>query len=134
MYSKRSFDGYYFKTPGFYVFNIPIAVPYKKIYAKAMDAGHKLKEQFGPILESGKLFGSGWIGIEVEKPKADSDDVIHFTGQFETLEHKGPYKNLGKSCQKIKKERPDTIERFNLYLDDPETVAPENLRTLILFR
>jgi hypothetical protein len=134
MYSKKSLNSYYFTTKGFYVFFIPVKVPYKQIYSMAEKAGLKKKEAFGPILESGKLFGSGWIGIEVEKPASDRSDVMHVTGDYEMYEYKGPYKTLGKACKKISKERPGKKLCFNLYLDDPEKTRPEDLRTQILFR
>jgi hypothetical protein len=137
MYSRRSLDGYFYKSPGFYILYIPVCVPYMKIYSRATDAGFKLKEQLGPILESGKPFGSGWIGVEIEKPAkpAQMDEhVVHFTGDFETFEYKGPYKTLGKAYKTLKKERPNIKECYNLYLDDPEKVLPDNCRTVILFR
>ncbi len=97
-------------------------------------AGLKKKEAFGPILESGRLFGFGWIGIEVEQPTSARSDVIHVKGDFQMYEHRGPYKTLGKAYKKIMKECPSKKEYFNLYLDDPEKVQPENLRTQILFK
>jgi hypothetical protein len=127
MYSKKNLTGHFYKTKGFYVFYIPVKVPYKKIYAFADSAGLKTKQAFGPILEKGKMFGFGWIGVEVEKPKQQRDDVVHVAGDFDMHEHKGPYK-------KIMQERPDMKECYNLYLDDPEKVRPENCRTQIYFR
>ncbi len=134
MYEKKRLDGYYFTTKGFYVFFIPVMVPYKRIYSMAGTAGLKKKEAFGPILESGRLFGFGWIGVEVDKPKEDRSDVIHVEGDFQMHVHKGPYKELGKTYKNVMKECPNKKEYMNLYLDDPEKVAPENLRTQILFR
>ena len=134
MFSKKEMNSYFYTTKGFYILFIPVAVPYTKIYERAESAGLKLKQKFGPILEKGKLFGSGWIGIEVEKPAADRDDVVLIQGKFETYLHKGAYKTLGKACQKIRKERPAAKEYYNLYLDDPRKVKPENCRTEILFR
>ncbi len=134
MYSKKTLNGYYFKSKGFYAFFIPIAVPYNKIYALAESAGLKKEESFGPILEKGKMFGFGWIGVEVEKPLQNRDDVININGEFDVYEHKGPYKTLGQAYKKIMKERPGAKEYFNLYLDDPVKVKPENCRTHIYFR
>lgn len=134
MYSHKTLDSYYFKTSGFYFFYIPVSVPYKKIYAMAESAGVNLKEQFGPILESGKSFGFGWIGVEIEKPSNDRADVIHVKGEYETYEHRGAYKTLGKAYQKLRKERPGKKEYLNMYLDDPAKVKPNDCRTLILFR
>jgi hypothetical protein len=134
MFSKKSVNSYYFTTKGFYIFFIPVKVPYKQIYSLADQAGLKKKEAFGPILESGKLFGFGWIGVEIQKPNQDRSDVVHIAGDFEVYEHKGPYKNIGQACKKISKERPQIRERYNLYMDDPEKTRPEDLRTQILFR
>ncbi len=134
MYEQKRLDGYYFTTKGFYIFFIPVMVPYKKIYSRAEAAGLKKKEAFGPILESGRLIGFGWIGVEVEKPKETHSDVIHVDGNFQMYLHKGPYKELGKTYKKLMKDCPSKKEYLNLYLDDPENVQPENLRTEILFR
>ncbi|MBK9321369.1 MAG: hypothetical protein IPM97_00165 [Bdellovibrionaceae bacterium] len=134
MFTKKKLDSYFYKTKGFYIFFIPVKVPYKQIYSLADSAGLKKKEAFGPIFERGSLFGSGWIGVEVEKPSDNRQDVIHVAGDFETYEHKGPYKNIGKACQKIRKERPSSKEFYNMYMDDPDKVRPDDLRTLIFFR
>ncbi len=134
MYTKKNLDSYFFIRPGFYVFFIPVKVPYKKIYGLANSAGLKKKEVFGPILEKGKKFGSGWIGIEVEKPSTTHSDVLHIQGNFQVYEHKGPYKTIGKAYMKIMKDNPEAKEFFNLYLDDPKKVEIQNLRTQILFR
>src|SRR4051812_19150620 len=105
MYAKKKIDSYYYTTRGYYVFFIPVKVPYKKIHSLAETAGLKKKEAFGPILESGKMFGPGWIGIEVEKPSTDRCDVAHVSGEFEMYEHKGPYRTIGKAYKKILKEK-----------------------------
>lgn len=97
-------------------------------------AGLKKKLEFGPILEKGKMFGFGWIGVEVETPNQKRDDVIQVSGNFDVYEHKGPYKTLGKAYKKIMKERPGAKEYYNLYLDDPEKTNPQELRTQIYFR
>ena len=80
------------------------------------------------------MFGFGWIGIEVEKPAVSRTDTKLFSGDFAMYEHKGPYKTLGQAYRKIMKENPKAKEYLNLYLDDPEKVQPEELRTQILFR
>src|SRR6185437_15552948 len=133
MYSKKSINSHFYITKGFYVFYIPVKVPYKKIYILAKSAGMKVKQEFGPILEKGKMFGNGWIGIEVENPEDSRNDVVSVSGEFEMYEHKGPYKTLGKAYKKIMKERPKLTECYNLYLDDPEKVRPEDCRTQIYF-
>lgn len=134
MYTKKSLEGYFYKTKGFYAFFIPVKVPYRQVYALADSAKLKKKEEFGPILEKGKMFGFGWIGIEVEKPTQQRDDVLYVKGDFDMYEHKGPYKTLGKAYKKIMKEQPDAKDYYNLYLDDPEKVRPEDCRTQIYFR
>ena len=134
MYLKRNMNSYFFKTKGFYIFHIPVRVPYRKIYSMAHAANLKRKEHSGPILESGKMFGFGWIGIEVEKPSEARHDVVHISGEFEVYEHEGPYKSIGEAFKKIREERPGAKEYYNLYLDDPEKTKPENCRTHILFR
>lgn len=134
MFSKKPIDGYYFRIKGFYFFFIPVKVPYKQIYSLADAAGLKKKEAFGPILEWSKMFGFSWIGIEVEKPATNRDDVVRVTGDFEMYEHVGPYKDLGKAYKKIMKERPGLKECFNLYIDDPDKVSPDKCRTQVLFR
>lgn len=113
---------------------MPAKVPYNQIHALAQKAGLKKKEDLGPILERGKMFGFGWIGIEVEKPQNDRADVIHLFGDFDVYEHKGPYKTLGVSYKKIMKERPNAKEFYNLYIDDPRKVPQEKCRTQIVFR
>lgn len=97
-------------------------------------AGLKKKESHGPILESGRLFGFGWIGVEVERPQQPREDVIHIEGDFQMYLHTGPYKELGKAYKQVMKECPNNKDYLNLYLDDPEKVAAANLRTEILFR
>lgn len=134
MYAKKPLNGFFYKTKGFYIFHIPVRVPYKQIYSLATAASLKKKQDFGPILEQGKMFGFGWIGLEVEKPTKDRDDVVHVAGDFEMFEHRGPYKTLGKAYKKIMKDRPGFKESYNLYLDDPEKVKPEDCRTQIYFR
>jgi len=134
MFSEMKLDSYYFTMPGFYLMFIPVGVPYKKIYGEAEKAGLKRIEQFGPILEKGKLFGRGWIGIEVQKPANGRPDVVHVEGTYQVFEHKGPYKDIGKACKAIRTEKPNVETCYNLYMDDPEKVAPKNLRTKILFR
>ncbi len=134
MYSKKSLDGYFYTTKGFYVFFIPVKVPYKQVYGMADAKGLKKKQEFGPILEKGKMFGSGWIGVEIEKPKDDRSDVVHIKGDFKMYEHKGAYKTLGKVYKKIMKDKPGAKEYFNLYLDDPEKTKPEDCRTQVFFR
>ena len=134
MYSKKSINSHFFTTKGFYVFFIPVRVPYKKVYGMAGDAGLKRKEEFGPILEKGKMFGFGWIGVEVDKPSEHRNDVIQVKGDFTMYEHKGPYKTIGKAYKKVMREKPGFKECYNLYLDDPDKVRPEDCRTEILFR
>ncbi len=134
MYEKKILDGHYFTTKGFYIFFIPVKVPYKQIYSMAEKAGLKKKDAFGPILERGSMFGLGWIGVEVEKPNVPRADVVHIKGEFQMYQHQGPYKTLGKAYKKIMKECPSKKEYLNLYLDDPEKVLAENLRTQILFK
>jgi hypothetical protein len=134
MYSKKSLNAFYFKTQGFYAFFIPVRVPYKSIYALADKAGVQKKEAFGPILESGKSFGFGWIGVEIKPPSQARADVIQVDGEFETYEHKGPYKTLGKAYKKIMKDRPKAKTFYNLYLDDPEKTPPQECRTHIYFK
>ena len=134
MYGKKSLDGYYFRTTGFYIFHIPVKVPYKEIYALADQSGVKQKVPFGPILEWSKMFGIGHIGVEVEKPADNREDVVRVMGTYDMYEHKGPYKTIGKAYKKIMKEKPKFKECLNLYLDDPAKVPPEQCRTQILFK
>ncbi len=134
MYTKKNLDSYFYTTNGFYILFIPVKVPYKKLYELANQAGVKKKEKHGPILESGKLFGYGWIGAEIEKPSSQRSDVVHLAGEFSVYEHKGPYKSLGAAHKKIRKENPRASEYYNLYLDDPEKVNPQECRTHIYFR
>jgi hypothetical protein len=134
MYAKKNLNSYFYTTKGFYVFFIPVKVPYKQVYGMADSAGLKKKEAFGPILEKGQMLGSGWVGVEIEKPAETRPDVIHISGDFEMYEHKGPYKTLGKAYKKIMKDRPHAKEYYNFYLDDPEKTKPEDCRTQVLFR
>lgn len=134
MYTKAKLKGDFYKAKGFYVFFIPVGVPYKQIYSRANSTGLKKKQEFGPILEKGKMFGFGWIGVEVYRPSGNRDDVIHIDGDFEMHEHRGAYKTLGQAYKKIMKDRPQMKDFYNLYLDDPEKVHPEDCRTQIYFR
>lgn len=134
MYTKRTLDSYFFKTNGFYIFHIPVNVPYKKIYVLADAAGVKKKEDFGPILESSKMFGSGWIGIEVDASAKSHADVIHIQGEFNQYEHKGPYRTINQGCNKITKENPGAKVYYHIYLDDPDKLKPEDCRTQLLFK
>jgi len=134
LYSIINIDSYFFTMPGFYGFFIPIHVPYKKIYAAAQKAGFQKKEEYGPILESAKMLGLGFIGIEIEKPERDRKNVIHIQGEFRVYEHRGPYRTLGKAYKLIMKDHPQAKQYFNLYLDDPQHVLPQDLRTRVLFR
>jgi hypothetical protein len=97
-------------------------------------AGLKKKDAFGPILESGRMFGFGWIGVEVEKPNEERRDVIHVKGDYQMYEHKGPYKTLAKAYKEVMKTCPGKKDYLNLYLDDPEKIPAQNLRTQILFK
>lgn len=134
MFEKKRIDASYFKTKGFYAFFIPVKVPYKQIYSLADKAGLQKKDTFGPIIERGKMFGFGWIGVEVNKPSMPRDDVVAISGEFETYVHTGPYKTIGTAYKKIMKSRPAAKEFYNLYLDDPEKVSPEQCRTQIYFK
>jgi hypothetical protein len=134
MYGKKSLDAYYFRTTGFYIFFIPVMVPYKKVYEMAENVGLMKKEAFGPILEWPKMFGFGSVGVEIENPKQERSDVVKVSGTFDMYEYTGPYKTLGQAYKKIMNEKGKAKEYLNLYLDDPEKVAPEQCRTQILFR
>lgn len=80
------------------------------------------------------MFGFGFIGVDVENPKQEHSDVVNVSGDFAMYEHRGPYKTLNQAYKKIMKEKGKAKEYLNLYLDDPEKVAPEHCRTQILFR
>jgi hypothetical protein len=134
MYGKTTVDAHYFTTKGFYVFFIPVSVPYKQVYAMADAAGVKKKEAFGPILEKPKMFGFGWIGVEVAKPASPRADVVHVSGGFDTYRHQGAYKTLGQAYKKVMKEKGKFKECFNMYWDDPDKVKAEECRTDIWFR
>jgi|APSaa5957512535_1039671.scaffolds.fasta_scaffold144563_1 hypothetical protein len=131
-YFQKKINASYYTTKGFYIFNIPVKVPYKKIYASAEAAGFKQIETLGPIIESSRIFGFGWIGVEVES--ATGPDIKQIKGDFTVIEHKGAYRNIGKTYKKISKEKPGSKEHYNLYIDNPDNVEEANLRTHILFR
>ena len=135
MYMRKTLNAYYFVARGFYLFFIPIAVPYKKIYRFARSAGLKLMQpnDSGAILESNRMFGFGWIGIEVNGPKQNRPDVLHVQGDYEAYEYTGSYKKLGQAYKKIMKENPGKKEFLNLYLDDPQITPAEQCRTVIMF-
>src|SRR5436190_2032502 len=78
MYAKQSLKGHFFIAPGFYILRIPVKVPYKRIYSLADSAGLKQKAHQGPILESGKMLGFGWIGVEVEIPSTLRCSAVYF--------------------------------------------------------
>jgi effector-binding domain-containing protein len=134
MYGKTKLNAHYFTTKGFYIFFIPVKVPYKAVYQLADSAGVKKTLAHGPIVEKGSLFGFGWIGVEIEKPSTHQKDVVHISGDFETYRHTGPYKTLGQAYKRIMKERTKPRECYNIYLDDPVATPPEKCRTDILFR
>lgn len=134
MYQRQSLNSYYFKAKVFYFLYIPIRAPYRYIDSMATDAGTKLRNEFDCIIESPKLLGFGWIGIEVEKPKEPRNDVVPIAGEFEVFDYVGPYKTLGKAHKKISQDRPNAKERYNFYFDDPHKTPPEKCRTKIFFR
>ncbi len=134
MYTTRTLDSYYFRTKVLNILFIPIRAPYRRIYSMATDSGEKLKDDFGLIVEQGKLFGFGWIGVEINKPEKLLHEVVHISGSFEVHEHVGPYHTIGKAYRKIKRDRPFAKELYNFYLDDPHQTLPEKCRTQILFR
>lgn len=136
MYTKITLNGDYFITRGLYFFFIPIAVPCKKIYSLARAAGFQPKEpnDAGPILESARKFGYGWIGVEVTVPTKDRSEIKYLEGNFEAYEFTGPYQKLGHAYKYVAKDHPNKTEFLNLYLDDPRIIPADKCRTLILFR
>ena len=129
-------DSWLFSEKNLYAFHVPITTErYRRIHADAATAG--LHPKTGgplPIFERGKNFGWGWIAVEVEKPERERTDVIHLEGEFQVYEHIGPYNRIGDAVQRILRDNPHAKDFYNVYMNNPASTAPEELRTQIWFR
>ena len=135
-YEKIQVKGTFFTMKGFYLFFMPIFVPYNKIISKAKEQGFVVKggNKFNGIIEQSKSFGFGWIGVEIEDVQTNNPNVLKINQEFFSSEYLGSYKGMGQAFKDIMLDYPNIIETYNLYLNDPK-ITPENeLRTLILFR
>jgi hypothetical protein len=135
-YEKLQVKGTFFAMRGFYLFFIPLFVPYKKITSKAQELGLKVKGngKFNGIIEKGMAFGFGWIGIEIEEGPVDNKNIIKINQEFSSYEYRGEYKNIGTAYRNIMTDKPEAKEFYNLYLNDPSITPLEERKTLILFR
>lgn len=135
-YEKIEVKGTFFTMKGFYLFFMPIMVPYNKIATKAKEQGFVVKGggKFNGIIEKGVSFGMGWIGIEINDLETTNANVIRINQEFNSYEHTGSYKGIGQAIKEIMIDYPKIIESYNLYLNDPITTPEDQLKTLILFR
>jgi hypothetical protein len=133
-YSTKNLTGKYFKLNGFFFFFIPVGVPYAKLEQEAKAAGFTPDLSFG-CLEMGVKLGMGWVALKVNDDADENHpNIITLEGEFTTYEHQGPYRQMGTSYQKVMQDHPSAQEFYNLYLNSPYEVAPDELRTLICFR
>jgi len=132
-YSKLDLSGNYYTTKGFFFFFVPVRVPYGKLFDMARQAGYKVEEK-SKIIEKGKSFGNGWIGVKVEGAKENDPDIVTLEGEYNSFEYTGPYKGIGKAYQQVMKDNPDAKHYFSMYLNSPDDVPEAELKTLILFK
>ncbi len=137
-YKKMKIDGAFYKIKSFYLFFMPIKVPYDEIVEKAEDVGYKLETKkngkIPGILEKCSSFGFGWIGVQVKETNHIDEQLERISGNFTTFEHKGSYRNIRSSYKQVMRDHPGSTEFYNLYLNDPKNTKEKDLRTLILFR
>ncbi len=133
-YGSKDLTGKYFTMRGFFLMWIPVAVPYGKILQEAKKRGYNIDEnENGMIIEKGKSFGFGWIGVKVNDSAAGKG-IVSLNGKFKTYEHIGSYKQMGKSFDVIMKENKNLNEFYSIYLNSPGEAPEAELRTLICFR
>lgn len=121
--------------PGWFVMYMPIRVPYGKIFAEAEKAGFKPKRtsKLG-IIEKGAPLGRGYIAIEIEPTKKADKRLFNLEGEYLALEHIGPYNKIGETFKKITTDHAGIEEFYSCYLNSPNEVSSDKLRTLILFK
>ncbi|MBK7962687.1 MAG: hypothetical protein IPK04_16740 [Bdellovibrionales bacterium] len=72
MYTKKNIDAYFYTTKGFYLFHIPVKVPYKLLYGMADAADHEMEIAGDPsrsieILKEVTLATSKWLSAPQER-------------------------------------------------------------------
>lgn len=114
---------------------MPIRVPYGKIFAEAEKAGFKPKQtsKLG-IIEKGAPLGRGFIAIEIEPSKRSDKRLFTLEGDYLAVEHVGPYSKIGETFKKITTDHGGMSEFYSCYLNSPNEVSADKLRTLILFK
>ncbi|MFS8131455.1 MAG: hypothetical protein ACMG57_05790 [Candidatus Dojkabacteria bacterium] len=135
-YEKIQVKGTFFTMRGFYLFFMPMMVPYNKLSGKAKEQGFVVKggNKFNGIIEKSVSFGRGWIGEEIEDVQTSNANVIRINQEFNAYEYTGSYKGIGQAFKDIMIDFPKIIESYNLYLNDPQITPEDQLKTLILFR
>lgn len=134
-YGSYHLKGNFYTKGGWYFFYMPFGVPYQGLLDEAESQGLFKGKKNRPILEKGASFGKGWIAVEIDTTTvSDRERIKKFDDEFISFEHIGPYKKMGESYQKIMKKYPDSKEFYNLYLNSPNDVAENELKTLILFK
>lgn len=130
-YQKESVDWDLYTMKGFYIWFMPVRVPYGKLHDTAKNAGFDVKG--APVVEKQVMVGNGWIGVPVKEHK-DGVELVKIEGEFTTYLHVGSYKKLGDTFTKIMKEYPKAKEWYTMYLNSPADVSEDKLETKILFR
>lgn len=131
VYEKESVDWDLYTKKGFYIWFMPVMVPYGKLHSAAEKAGFDVKG--APVVEKQVMFGNGWIGVPVKEQQAGVE-LVKIEGEFTTHLHVGSYKKLGDTFTRIMKEYPNAKEWYTLYLNSPADVSEDKLETKIYFR
>ncbi len=133
-YTTHKINSTFYTKRGFFLMYMPFGVPYNKIAADAKAEGFTLEDD--NILEKATSFGFGWIGVAVSGiPESFvGSNLITIDGEFRGLEHVGAYKELSKAYKSIMTDFPNAREFYSVYLNNPNVVGKENVKTLILFR
>lgn len=131
-YEEYSIDATFYTLKGFFFFYMPLRVPYAKLEQAAKDAGYTIKNK--QIIEKGKAFGNGWIGIEVESAKEQDQNVVQIKGDFKATKHIGSYRQLSSVFKQVMQDHPEAKEFYSVYLNTPMEVEQDKLETLVVFR
>ena len=88
---------------------------------------HKNRPKFD-IWEKSIPNGQGFLGVINKK----GDTIVE--GSFKTYTHKGSYSKLMEICKNIATSNPNIVEFYCVYLNSPEEVSENDLKTKIIFR
>lgn len=82
------------------------------------------------MIEQGKIFGRGKIGVAAKDRSGDWT----IEGDFTAHEIIGDYSQMKTIYPQIMKENPEAKEYYTVYLTDPDQVPIEENKTRVLFR